>query len=49
MGPKALVVIVTTPPPSGLRHEISIYLSARRTKPPVVNRTKNGVAFLTCP
>jgi multidrug efflux pump subunit AcrB len=47
--PDTVSTSVTTPPPSGLRQEISIYLSASRINPPVVSRTKNGVASLTWP
>ena len=49
MGPKALVVMVTTPPPSGLRQLISMYFKASGMKPRVVSRTKNGVLLPTLP
>ena len=46
-GLNALVATVTTPPPSGLRHETSMYFEARRMNPSVTNAVKTAARSRT--
>jgi hypothetical protein len=48
-GLNALVATVTTPPPSGLRQETSMYLEARRTKPRVTSAVNTAARSWTSP